>query len=104
MSSSTTVECFNLSPGQARRLDVPPGAELRVRRGRVWLTVSDHAEDVFLGPGSQCCLTDSGNYVIEALGEGTQVEVHSPVPNWQDWLERGRRWLNMLRQGGVAKT
>ena len=87
------VQHYDLLPGLARRLPVPPAAELRVRRGQVWLTVSGRGGDLVLGAGARRCLLDDGVWVIEALSGPAQVELTLPAPRWRRLLTQWRqRW------------
>ncbi|MCR5884037.1 DUF2917 domain-containing protein [Rhizobacter sp. J219] len=63
-----------LPEGQALRLDIGPGArELRVTRGRLWLTregsADEPAEDLWLTAGDTLALESGSEWVVEGWGE-----------------------------------
>lgn len=74
ISQQSTAADWALPAGEALRLDIGPGArELRVTRGRLWLTrdgaADEPAEDLWLCAGDSVALDSGSEWVIEGWGE-----------------------------------
>lgn len=82
---------LRLPPGTVHRIDAAHGSEIRVVRGRVWLTVSGLADDFVLIAGDRFRVPHAGRIVIEswpdrAVDRSTTAVVefgshaHAPAP------------------------
>jgi hypothetical protein len=94
-----------LPEGEALRLDIGPGArELRVTRGRLWLTregVADEpAEDLWLAAGDSLALDSGSEWVAEGWGE-TSFQLLVPpraCPSFARRLSASARASSSLRR------
>lgn len=89
---TTDASSFELAPRSARRLDFAHGRELVVLQGRVWLTCSDHGEDVFVSAGHSARL--GAGAVIEC--DGAEAARLRLVPSHEGWLSLAGRALAAL--------
>ena len=89
---TTDASSFELAPRGARRLDFAHGRELVVLQGRVWLTCSDHGEDVFVSAGHSARVGPGA--VIEC--DGTEAARLRLVPAHEGWLSLAGRALAAL--------
>jgi hypothetical protein len=58
---------FHFARRDVVALEGTPGTQLRVRRGRVWLTQEGDARDILLGAGESFRLDRPGRAVVEVL-------------------------------------
>ena len=59
-------ERLRLLPGSPRRVEVISGTRVQVEQGRIWLTLTDLADDVVLIAGQSFELPHGGRLVIES--------------------------------------
>ena len=52
--------------GHSQALDCPPGSELRILQGRVWISREGHAEDLFLDSGEVLRLQEASRLHLSA--------------------------------------
>ena len=60
------MEKVELLCNAPRRLEVQAGTTIRVERGRIWLTLTDLAQDIVLPAGQTFCAPHAGRMVVEA--------------------------------------
>ena len=60
------MEKVELLCNAPRRLEVQAGTTIRVEHGRIWLTLTDLAQDVVLPAGQTFCAPHAGRMVVEA--------------------------------------
>jgi hypothetical protein len=85
-------QTLRMARGEVARIRPVPGAEVRVRRGRIWLTEFGGGRDWSLGCGAAHALAVRGVAVIECTSPAI-VEVAAPA----SWVTLAReaagRWF-----------
>ncbi len=69
-----------LDPGRVWSLQRAAGARITVRAGKVWITESGCADDVFLCAGQHHVVAGQGRVVIEPQGRGAVAWVDISGP------------------------
>ncbi len=70
---------IDLGYEQMLLIDNGPGTRVRVLHGATWLTEEGHAEDAFMGSGTERALRSRGTTLIEGLGP-SRIEVREDAP------------------------
>ena len=60
------MEKVELLCNAPRRIEVQTGTTVRVEHGRIWLTLTDLAQDIVLPAGQTFCAPHAGRMVVEA--------------------------------------
>jgi hypothetical protein len=63
---AAAMERVELLFNTPRRIEVEAGAMIRVEHGRIWLTLTDLAQDIVLTTGQTFCAPHAGRVVVEA--------------------------------------
>ena len=90
MRRKVVAEChrFRLARRDVVDLEGAVGVEIRVHRGRVWLTQEDDVRDIVVGPGEAFRLDREGRAVLEVL---TDAEI-SLLSNSPDTAKGATQW------------
>jgi hypothetical protein len=84
-----------LEPHQTLGLRDAVGAQVQVRRGKVWITQHQDERDLMLDAGAAFTLDRPGLALVHAL-ETTEVAVAEPsaAPQWHErWWGAAWRWI-----------
>ncbi len=67
LSNVVTQQMIDLQPRQIRKITIPAGTSIRVRRGLCWLTASGQYDDIILQPGQVWHASRKTELLLSAL-------------------------------------
>lgn len=89
MISRFSIERLEMRAGAVTRLQVPAGASLTGRQGRLWITRSNDSRDYWLLPGAGLSFPHAGVLWLEADGDSAlTIEARQPAASCARWLGR----------------
>ncbi|MDP3842820.1 MAG: DUF2917 domain-containing protein [Oxalobacteraceae bacterium] len=98
MISRFSIERLEMRAGAVTRLQLPAGARLTNRQGKLWITRSNDSRDYWLLPGAGLSFPHAGVLWLEADGDSAlTIEARQPAKPCTRWLGRVlRRALRAL--------
>jgi len=86
------MERVELLSNAPRRLEVEAGTTIRVEHGRIWLTLTNLAQDIVLPAGQAFCAPHAGRVVVEAWdGRLSPAAIVINRPTLQDGSVKGSK-------------
>ncbi len=58
---------FPMTKGEVFKINRPKGCTIKAGNGRLWITQTDHPEDIFVEPGGEFVASECGVLIAEAL-------------------------------------
>ncbi len=105
MSCSGYTKVWEMAPEELVGLDGARGTELRVTRGRLWITFEHDTRDVVLEPGDTFVIDRGGLTLMQAHGQTTVCVLGHRLqprhfPESASRSTRLRRWLAAIAGAG----
>ncbi len=109
VSSLTTEPTMKTTPSRLLtlnalcRIDTTEVDRITVEAGTAWVTVSGHAQDIFLHPGDTLAIAPSCLTIVEGLSENTRLRLHSKANGEQHAAKPARPTPRRAPRALVAK-